>query len=256
MDLKSRLQGQFPLIGSWINTVSPVVAEVMALAGFDFLTVDAEHSAVDFGTAQILFQAIRSGNPQCAPMIRLCCNDYAQTKKFMDIGAAGVIAPLINSAEEARLVVDSVKFPPQGRRGVGFCRANGYGLYLEKEMNRNNEQALVCLQIEHIDGLSRLEEILSVKGVDVAFIGPYDLSASMGITGQFDHPDMVNARKIVLESCKRHGIIPGIHVVQPDTNETIKRIAEGYKLIAYSLDITMLLRSSIQGLETIKDTFR
>ena len=239
-------------VGSWVNTCSPVAAELMAAIGFDFLAVDAEHSALDIGQVQCLFQAIRSGNGDCAPMVRLPGSDYAVTKRFLDAGAAGVIAPLINSAEQAQQVVSAVKYPPAGARGVGFCRDNMYGLDFDSAVASANERTLLAVQVEHIEAVQNIDEILSVKGIDAVFIGPYDLCASMGIMRQFDHPKMVDATGRILDACKAHNVAPGIHVVQPDVDETLRRIDEGYRLIAYSLDITMLAESCQAGLEAIR----
>jgi 2-dehydro-3-deoxyglucarate aldolase len=250
--LRDTLRRGGRVVGSWVNSTSPIVAELMAAAGFDFLTVDAEHSAVDLPQVQALFQAIRSGNPACPPLVRLPGVDYASIKRYMDAGAAGVIAPLINSAEQAAEVVAAVKYPPEGKRGVGYARANAYGMRLEESVASANAGSLVCVQIEHADGVAAVNEILAVPGVDAAFIGPYDLSASMGITGQFDHHLMRDAEARILEACRRHGVAPGIHVVQPDPAEVRRRAAEGYRMIAYSLDITMLLDASRRGLEEVR----
>jgi len=250
---RNTLQSGGTLIGSWVNTCSTVVAELMAAAGFDFLTIDAEHSAVGLPQIQMLLQAIRSGNPQCAGLVRMAGNEYALTKQYLDAGAMGVIAPLINTAEQARQLVAAAKYPPQGRRGVGFCRANKYGLNLKENVVSANDQVLVCVQIEHVDGLRNIDEILSVPGVDAVFVGPYDLSASMGITAQFDHPDMIGAVGDILAACKKHNIAPGIHVVQPDTKEVLQRCSEGYRFIAYSLDITMLSNACCEGLAELKE---
>jgi 2-dehydro-3-deoxyglucarate aldolase len=250
-DIRKALQDGSVAIGSWINTASPIVAELMASCDFDFLTVDAEHSAVNVPQTQAMFQAIRSGNPDCAPLVRLPGNDYARTKRYLDAGAVGVIAPLINSAAQAQELVRSVKYPPQGARGIGFCRANMYGTRFEEAVASANKQTLVCVQIEHIDGVQHIDEILSVPGVDAVFIGPYDLSASMGITGQFDGPRMLDATERILSACQEHGVTPGIHVVPPDAEEVVQRIRQGYRLIAYSLDITMLAKACQEGLANI-----
>ena len=252
-NIRQILQNNDCVIGSWINTASPITAELMSATGFDFLTVDAEHSAIDVPQAQAIFQAIRSGNPDCAPLVRLPGNDYATTKRYLDAGAKGVIAPLIRTAEQAREVISAAKYPPEGLRGVGFCRANMYGYDFDNAIASANEEMFVCLQIEHIDSVENIDEILSVPGVDAIFIGPYDLSASMGITRQFDHPKMIDAQKRILEACVEHNIAPGIHVVQPDVNEVKLRIDEGYKFIAYSLDITMLITSCQNGLAKIRN---
>jgi len=262
--LKEKLADGGTVVGSWINTGSPIVAELMAQAGFDFLTIDAEHSAVDLSQVQQLMQAIRSGNPDCTPLVRVPGCDYAQIKRYMDAGAGGVICPLVNSAEQAQVVVDAVKYPgagpqttdhrPQttGRRGVGFCRDNMYGIRLEERVAEANADTLVCVQIEHADAVENIDHILAVEGVDAAFIGPYDLSASLGITARFDHPRMVDAMEQILSACRRHDVVPGVHVVPPDTGEVAERLAEGYRLIAYSLDITMLSKSCRDGLAAIR----
>ena len=249
---RAKLAGDGPIIGSWINTASPIAAEIMACGGFDFLAVDAEHSALDLGQAQQLFQAIRSGQPDCAPLVRLAGNSYAETKRFLDSGAVGVIAPFINSAEQARELVRAVKFPPEGQRGVGFCRANDYGMNLGPYVASANDETFVCIQIEHIDAIRDIDSILDVPGVDAAFIGPYDLSASMGIPAQFSHPDMVSAVDTVRQACQRRGRLAGIHVVQPDPAEVLRRLQEGYRFLAYSLDITMLAQACRSGLQDIR----
>lgn len=252
MNLKQKMTENRAVIGSWINSASPIVAELMATVGFDFLTVDVEHSAVDLVQAQALFQAMRSGNPQCAPLVRLAGNNYSETKRFLDAGAAGVIAPFINTAEQAHELIRAVKYPPLGMRGVGFCRANNYGLQLQQAVATANDDTFVCVQIEHVEAVGNIDEILTVPGVDAAIIGPYDLSASMGLTAQFDHPDVISAIDSIGEACKRHQVIAGIHVVQPEAEEAVRRFKEGYRFIAYSLDITMLMNTCVLGLAEIR----
>lgn len=251
MNIKKLFKQEKVVIGSWLNTASPIVAELMASAGFDFLVVDIEHSAVDIVQTQVMFQAIKSGNPLCAPLVRLAGNSYADTKRYLDAGAAGVIAPFINTAEQARELVKAVKYPPEGMRGVGFCRANGYGRHLKESVASANSETFVCVQIEHIEAVNNIDRILQVEGIDSVMIGPYDLSASMGLTAQFDHPDIVAAINTIGDACKRNGIVGGIHVVQPDVSEVLRRYKEGYRFIAYSLDITMLMHTCSQGLTEI-----
>lgn len=252
MNLKDRLKKGVPAIGSWINTASPIVAELMAKCGFHFLTVDVEHSAVDLSQVQQLFQAIKAGNFDCAPLVRMQGNEYSETKRYLDAGAAGVVAPLINNVTQAEELIRAVKYPPEGMRGVGFCRANAYGSLLQEVVEKANEEVFVCIQIEHIKGVANIDSILSLNGIDAVMIGPYDLSASMGITGKFDHPDMVKVTDIILKACKKHSVIAGIHVVQPNIYEVERRYSEGYRFIAYSLDITMLLSKFSEDLNEIK----
>ena len=250
--LRERLRTGETIIGSWINSGSPIVAELMAACGFDFLCVDVEHSAVDLPQTQQLFQAIRSGRVDCAALVRLHGVDYAFVKRYLDAGARGVVAPLVRTREEAALLVQATKYPPQGQRGVGFCRANAYGLRLADECARANDEVFLAVQIEHIDAVHNIDAILSVPGIDAAFIGPYDLTASMGITAQFEHPDYLAARASILAACRRHAVAPGIHVVPPAPDQVRARIAEGYRFIGYSLDITMLTTACTEGLTEIR----
>jgi 2-dehydro-3-deoxyglucarate aldolase len=252
MNIKEKLDKNSYLVGSWINTASPIVAELMASTGFDYLAVDAEHSAVDLAQTQVLFQAMSAGNPECAPFVRLPGNRYDDTKRYMDAGAKGIIAPLINTGEQARELVRAVKYPPYGERGVGFCRANSYGMRLKEAVESSHLETFICVQVEHVQAIENINEILSVEGVDAVMIGPYDLSASMGITAQFEHPDMVKAIKQVYQACQKHSVVPGIHVVQPDVDEVKRRYEEGFRFIAYSLDITMLMQSCLSGLGEIR----
>jgi 2-dehydro-3-deoxyglucarate aldolase len=251
-NLLRRMRDGGIVIGSWLNSGSPVIAELMASCGFDFLCVDAEHSAVDLPETQRLFQAIRSGCPTCASLVRLHGVDYAFVKRYLDAGADGVIAPLVRSAAEARLLVQACKYPPDGMRGIGFCRANGYGARVEDEIRRANDEVLVAVQIEHADAIGAIDEILAVPGIDAAFIGPYDLTASLGIPAQFTHPDYLAAKAKVLSACARHKIVPGIHAVPTDPDAALSAIAEGYKFLAYSLDITMVATASRRALERMR----
>ncbi len=245
-----------PIIGSWINSASPVIAEIMSESGFDFLVLDAEHSAIDVPQAQVMFQAIKAGNPDCFPMVRLPGNDYAETKRYLDAGAMGIIAPLINSADEARELVRSVKYPPLGERGVGYGRSHSYGFEFDSYMAIANKNTIVCVQIEHIKAVENIDEIFSVPGVDAAFIGPYDLSASMGITAKFDNPEYIAAWEKILNKCVQHDIVPGIHVVQPDYKESIEKINKGFSMIAYSLDITIIGTQCRSALKKIREELR
>jgi 2-dehydro-3-deoxyglucarate aldolase len=179
-------------------------------------------------------------------------NQYQDTKRYLDAGAMGVIAPLITTRQEAELLVRSVKYPPMGERGVGYGRSHGYGFDFDQYMARADNDTFVCVQIEHIRAVENLDDILSVEGINAAFIGPYDLSASMGITAQFDKKDYKKAVATILQKCGELGIMAGIHVVQPDPDEVHKRMEEGFSMIAYSLDITMIGKACRDGLKSMK----
>jgi len=253
ISVRKRLKKGETVIGTWLNSGSPIIGELMAQTGLDFITVDAEHSAVDLVETQRIFQAIRSGNSSTEAFVRLHGVDYSLTKRYLDAGATGIIGPLVTSADEAALLVKACKYPPLGKRGVGFCRANQYGLNVETHFAEGNDQILVAVQIEDIKAVENIDDILAVEGIDAAFIGPYDLSASMGITAQFEHPDYIEARNRILESCAKNGIVPGIHIVQPCPQEATGRMKDGFNLIAYSLDITMVQKALVEGLSKIRE---
>ena len=249
---KSLNKYSLPLIGSWVNTGSTAVAELMSGSGFDFVTIDMEHAPISIESLADLLRAIRSGDPKCMALVRTPGHDYQDLKRYMDAGADGVIVPFVNNAEIAQKIVDAVKYPPQGRRGVGFARDNGYGMRIMQKLKDTNEQSFICVQIEHIDGMRQLGDILDVPGIDAAFIGPYDLSASMGVEGNFTHRKFQEASSRFLQCCKTHNVVAGIHVVQPNTDEARERLRQGYEMIAYSLDITFLTHSINEGLKQIK----
>lgn len=251
-NLREALKQGRPVLGTWLNSGSPIIAEVLAQCGFDFVCVDAEHSAVDLPQTQQLFQAIKSGAPDCAAVVRLHGVDYSLVKRYLDAGARGVICPLINTRTDAELLVSAVKYPPVGNRGVGFCRGNAYGARLDDEFMRANDEIMAAVQIEHTIGASNIEQIVSVPGVDAVFIGPYDLSASMGLTGQFQHPEYLKVRNRILAVCRERSIPVGIHVVQPSPQELRERYEEGYRLLAYSLDITMLQHLAHKGVQEFR----
>lgn len=248
--IRRRLKAGQPLIGGWIQIPHPAIAHLMASSGFDWLALDIEHGLIDLNACAELATVIRAHN--CTPFVRLPANDYAQTKRYLDAGVEGVIAPLINTGPEAANLVRSTKYPPEGDRGVGYCLANNFGFEFDAYISRANNDILTCVQIEHDHAIHNLDDILSVPGVDAAFVGPYDLSASMGITAQFDHPRYQNALEKFLDACARHDVAPGIHVVQPEPDQVARRVDEGYRMIAYSLDVTLLGLACQQGVARIR----
>lgn len=236
--LKEKLRKNDPTIGSWITLASPSVAEIMGRAGFDWLTVDMEHSAITMRDAQQLIQVI--GSAGCVPLVRVGDNDPNLIKRVMDAGAGGVIVPMVNSREDAQRAVSAVKYPPEGTRGVGLARAQDYGFGFEKYKDWLKEESVVIVQIEHIDAVNNLEEILKVEGVDGFIVGPYDLSGSLGRPGDFEHPEVKKALRTVIEVSKKLGKTAGFHVIPPKAEELIKKFDEGYRFLGFSLDTLYL----------------
>ena len=238
MFLKEKLQKKQLTVGSWLTIGNPIVAEIMARSGYDWLTVDMEHSVISLKEAQDLIRVIELCG--ISPLVRVGHNQPNLIKRVMDAGAHGVIVPMVNSREDAKQAVGSVKYPPLGFRGVGLARAQNYGASFAAYKEWNQQQSIVIVQIEHIKAVENLEAILTVDGVDGFMIGPYDLSGSLGVPGQFDHPDVLAALSHVQQVSKKLNALSGFHVIPPEITSLNEKISDGYKFIAHSLDILLL----------------
>ena len=248
--VKKKLQSGELTIGTWITLGHPAVAEIFVNAGFDWLVVDLEHSSISIAQACDLIRVIELGG--ACPLVRLTSNDPDQVKRVMDAGAHGIVVPMVNSSKDAIQAVASTRYAPQGMRGVGLSRAQGYGVRFQEYMAWQKEGPLVIVQIEHKNAVGNLADILAVHGVDGFIIGPYDLSCSMGIPGDFNHPDYLEAIEIIRKTGHRMECPGGLHIVEPDRNHLKKAIDDGYRFIAYSVDIRMLDKTARDGIGLLK----
>ncbi|MFQ5714747.1 MAG: HpcH/HpaI aldolase/citrate lyase family protein [Candidatus Scalinduaceae bacterium] len=248
--LKNKLRKKSITIGSWITLAHPAIAEIMAKAGFDWLVVDLEHSVITISEAEELIRVIELCG--IVPLVRLSANDSTLIKRVMDAGAHGVIVPMVNTGADAIKAVNAVKYPPVGTRGVGLARAQGYGLEFERYKEWVDKESIVVVQIEHIEAVDNLEEILSVDGVDGFIIGPYDLSGSLGIPGEFEHPGVIDALKRIRAISEKMNVASGFHVIPPEYKDVLKKIREGYSFIAFSLDTLFLGNSCKESMMKIK----
>ena len=236
--LKAKLRNNELTIGSWITLGNTSVAEIMAQAGFEWLTIDMEHSVITLDITQQLIQVIEGYG--VVPLVRVGENNPNLIKRVMDAGAYGVIVPMVNTKEDAEAAVNAAKYPPIGTRGVGLARAQGYGFDFDDYAASINKELVVIAQIEHINAVDNLEAILSVEGIDGCIIGPYDLSGSLGMPGDFDHPEVLAALKRVEKVCKEKKVVLGMHVIQPDCKLVVEQVSKGYTFLAFSLDILFL----------------
>src|SRR5688572_26977135 len=220
--LKQRLKKREVTLGSWITFGYPAVAEIMARAGFDWLTVDMEHSPITVESAQELIRVIDLCG--VVPLVRVGEKNPALIKRVMDAGAHGVIVPMVNDVADAEMAVSSVKYPPVGTRGVGLARAQEYGLDFEKYRKWAQEETIVVIQIEHIHAVEKLHEILSVPGIDAFSVGQYDLSGSLGAPGQFDHPRFLEALAEIRRVAEKTSPAWGYHVVPPKPQMVLDKI--------------------------------
>ena len=221
-------------LGSWIQIGHPACAEVMARVGFDWVCVDLEHGAIDLETTADIFRAL--GGFDCVPVARLPLNDPIWIHRTLDAGARGLIIPMVKTAAEAEAAVREAKYPPRGVRGFGYSRANLHGADFEPYIASANDEIALIMQIEHKDALANLDAILRVEGVDAVFIGPLDLSGSLGITGQLEHPQMVAALDQYRAACHAHKKSAGLHIIRPSEESVRRALDQGYTMLALGLD--------------------
>lgn len=237
LDIRQSLATNQPSIGSWIQIPHASVAEIMGQAGYDWIAVDLEHGAISIHQLPDLFRALELGGT--LPLVRLAQGQPKDCKQALDAGAGGVIVPMVEGAAQLKRVRDACCWPQAGTRGVGFSRANLFGKHFEAYIEEAQAPLLVAM-IEHIRAVNDLEEILKVRGLDAILIGPYDLSASMGLTAKFEESEFIATMNRILTLCRHHHIPCGIHVVMPEPAVLENRIAEGYRFIAYSIDAVFL----------------
>jgi 2-keto-3-deoxy-L-rhamnonate aldolase RhmA len=247
MNFTSRLRQKDYLLGTMLTVPAPEVAEMIAKCGFDWLFLDGEHAPLSILEWQRLMQAVGG---RCANILRVPSLSERDIKKALDIGADGIIVPMVNDAEQARKAVAWSKYPPRGRRGVGLARAQGYGLDFAEYMASANENTALIIQAEHIDAVDNIEAIVQVEGIDAVFIGPYDLSASMGKMGEVDDPEVVAAIDRVTRACQQNNIALGYFGVDADSVRPY--IDKGYNLICAGVDTGFVTAGASGIIESLK----
>jgi 2-dehydro-3-deoxyglucarate aldolase len=245
--LKERLHQGELLVGTMLTLPYPEIAEIMKLAGFDWLFLDGEHAP--FSTLD-LQRVIQSAGEALPCLIRLAASEEIYIKKALDCGAKGVIAPMIKSSIEVEKVVRYAKYPPLGTRGVGLGRAQGYGLKFQDYVQAANQETIVVIQVEHIQAVENIHTITQVSGIDAVLIGPYDLSASMGRMGEVGHPDVVAAIRQVIETCQGCKIPLGIFSLSTDDLIAYRR--QGFTLIVAGVDTLFMGEAAKNILKLIK----
>ena len=248
--LKQKLSQSELSIGSWLTIPHPAVVEIMSSANFEWLTIDIEHSAIDFETVQNLIGHIQANDMEA--LVRVSKNDEVIIKRVMDAGANGIVVPMVKNAEEAREAVSYVKYPPFGKRGVGLSRAQHYGVNFESYKEWVQNESVVIIQIEHIEAVNNLAEILDVEGVDGIIVGPYDLSASMGNPGMFHDSDVKEVLDRIDQITLSKNKPLGFHVISSDHKDLLEKIDKNYTFLAFSLDFFFLGDKAREEMNLIK----
>jgi 2-keto-3-deoxy-L-rhamnonate aldolase RhmA len=246
--LKERLAAAEVCLGATITLNSPVVAELWARVGFDWLWFEMEHTPMSVEAVNTML-AVTNGT-DVGTIVRVPANDMTIIKRVVDTGPDGILVPQINTRAEAEAAVRAMKYPPLGERGAGLARAQGYGLAMGEYYRSANHEVLTLMMIEHIQGVENIEEILSVQGVDGIMIGGIDLSGSMGLLEQGDHPSVEAAIQRVLTACQAAKIPCGILGLDPDSAN--RRIEQGFTLMIVALDVLLLGGGAATTLSHIK----
>lgn len=239
--IRENLQNNQVSIGTWQQIPHASISEILGQSGYDWVSIDMEHGSISVDQLPDLFRAIELGGT--LSLARIAESTVKGCKQALDAGAGGIIAPMIESAEQLKIIIDACRWPPAGIRGVGFSRANLFGKYFN-EYKQEAQAPLLIAQVEHINAVNNLEDILQVKGLDAIIVGPYDLSASMGITAKFGHKKFVAIMNRIIALCNKYNVPCGDHVVQPDLQLLKARINQGYQFIAYATDGVFLGTSS------------
>jgi 4-hydroxy-2-oxoheptanedioate aldolase len=258
--LKSALARGESSVGSWLSLTSPLVARFLARAGFQWLTVDMEHSPVNWESAALMFAQIADAG--CVPLVRVPSNTHENIKRALDNGAMGIVVPMVNTREEAEAAVAATRYHPAGNRSVGGnLHALNFRATAAEYYAQASERIFVAVQTEHVLAVENAEAIISVPGVDAIFVGPNDLLQSMGKTPAMESSDrqFVEAVRHLRETAIRHGVAPGMHCINAE--QVARRRSEGWRFIALGSDLHFLVSSATHalgelGLGPAKETAR
>jgi 2-dehydro-3-deoxyglucarate aldolase len=242
--LRKKINSGACSIGTWLQLPSPDNAEIISSYPFDWITVDLEHGNISISDLTNIFRALELNN--VLPFVRLPSNNLDNIKLSLEAGAAGLIIPNVDSAEQLIKAISLSNLPPLGSRGVGYGRHNLFGRkFLASEYTVT--RPFIVAMVESYTALKNLDTLLTVEGLDAILVGPYDLSASLHCTGDFDSPEFVNSLAIIKEQCDLFDVALGIHQVSLDLAEVNRYISSGYRLIAYSID-TVFMQSSLNSI--------
>ncbi|MDH4461248.1 MAG: aldolase/citrate lyase family protein [Flectobacillus sp.] len=236
-NLKKRIQQGETVNGCWLNLGSSLTAEIVGLAGFDWVLIDLEHGAGS--EKDILFQLQALESTPTATIVRVESADHARISRALDMGADGVMCPKIKTVEDAKAVIKGMYYPPFGNRGVAkMVRATGFGINFDQYYAESKEYILGVIQIETVESLNHLDEIAALDGVDVLFIGPADLSMELGIFGQFNNPIFLDAVTNIVAAADKAGKATGILFFNPDDYKKYHDM--GIRFIACGADATFV----------------
>ena len=238
LDLKNRLRTRKRTLAAWTSIGHPSITEIFAQMKVDFVGIDIEHSTISLEQSQRIIETCQAHGVSCLP--RIASHNGERIKRLLDAGADGLIVPMVNTASEAEKIVAWSKYPTLGIRNYGVSRAQNYGFEFDSYTKSWNDSSSVIIQIESIEAVKNVESMLANPHIDAAMIGPYDISGSLGIPGQIDHPKVTEACAKVIEVCKKMGKGCGTQVVDPDQASVEAKFGAGFTFVVLSSDIFLM----------------
>ena len=248
--LKKALKNRETIFGGWISYDHPSIAETFALTGFDFISIDMEHAPISLASAQRIISISQSKGVPCLPRPVSHSNDHF--KPLLDSGADGLIVQMVESVDEVGMISNYLKYPPLGRRTFGINRAQDFGLNFDNYVSSWNDESILIIQIESKKGLENIDQITKHKSIDGIMIGPYDLSGSLGLPGEINHPTVENACLKIIEACKENNVSCGTQISIPTKENINDAINKGYSFIILGSDLFVLSEWSRTMSKTIR----
>ena len=236
--LKTKLQKRDRVFAGWASFGHPGITEIFTRAGFDFIGIDMEHSTISQEQCQRIIAACHADGVACLP--RIASHNPEMARRLLDSGADGLIVPMVNSPNDARAAVEWMKYPPVGKRGFGVGRAQGYGFDFDQYTKTWNDSSICIAQIESIQAVEQIEAILAVEGLDGVMVGPYDISGSLNVPGQLEHPLVVEAGLKVVAAAKKHGKACATQIIEVDAQKIQQAQQRGYTLMVLASDVFIL----------------
>ncbi|MFB3883636.1 MAG: HpcH/HpaI aldolase/citrate lyase family protein [Thermodesulfobacteriota bacterium] len=237
-ELKARLRNRERIFAGWTSLAHPSITEIFARGEFDFIGIDIEHSTISQEQSQRIIAACQGNGTLCFP--RVASHNMEMIKRLLDSGADGIIVPMVSTSEEVERLISWCKYPPLGKRSFGIARGQGYGFDFDLYTETWNESSSLIIQIESIQGVENIEKLISYNDVDGAMIGPYDLSGSIGIPGQLNHPSVVKAAKKVMDACSKLNKGCGTQIIEPNRKSIEDAFSAGYTFVVLASDIFIL----------------
>lgn len=248
--LKQKLRNRERVFGAWVSFREPAIAETFAMAGFDFVAIDMEHTTITTEQASRIITGCHSEGVACLPRPVSHNNDFI--KPLLESGADGLIIQMVNTCEDIERLIELQKFPPEGKRSYGVNRAHGYGLRFEEYIHEWNKSSTFIIQVETIQAVENIEKLIDYEQVDCVMIGPYDISGSLGVPGQLDHSLVREATAKVIKACSSRGVSCCTQIADVSMERIEAAFNDGYSSIILGSDLFVLSNWASAMTKTIK----